>query len=109
MQKARLEAFRHRFGNGLYDTGCAAMHAATFCEKTISAIKHMQENNHDIKGVRRLIDLLERRKRALVYLKCKDFQRYTEIIHYYKVKDVITGLHKKHFHLGDIHRKMGPR
>ena len=29
IQKARLEAFKHRFGNGLHDTGSAGMTAAT--------------------------------------------------------------------------------
>ena len=30
MQQARLEACKHRFGNGLYDTGSNAMQAAVF-------------------------------------------------------------------------------
>ena len=107
LQKARLEAFKHRFGNGIYDTGSAGMQAASLCEKTLSAVRHMQENHHDSYGVARLIDLLVRRRRALIYLKRKDFQKYTEMIHYYKVKDVVTGLHKSHFHLRNIHRRKG--
>ena len=107
MQKARLEAFKHRFGNGIYDTGSAGMQAAALCEKTLSAIRHMQQNHNDSYGVQRLINLLVKRRRALIYLKRKDFQKYTELIHYYKVKDVVTGLHKSHFHLKNIHRRKG--
>lgn len=30
LQQARLEACKHRFGNGIYDTGSSAMQAAVF-------------------------------------------------------------------------------
>ena len=108
MQSARLKAFRHRFGNGAYDTGSSAMQAAALCEKTLSAIRHLQENYKDSKAAVNLQKSLVRRRRALIYLKCNDFQKYAELMHYYKVKDVVSGLHKKHFHLGYVHRNGDP-
>ncbi len=104
IQKARLEAFKHRFGNGIYDTGSAAMQAATFCEKTLSAIRHVQGNNNDSYAVQRLVHLLVRRRKALEYLKSKDFSKYSEMIHYYKVKDVASGMHKGNFHVKHANR-----
>lgn len=98
LQKARFEAFKHRFGNGIYDTGSAAMQAAVFCEKTISCIRHVQGNNNDSYAVQRLAHLLLKRRKALEYLKKKDFSKYSEIVHYYRVKDVVKGMHKGHFH-----------
>mmetsp|Transcript_31406 Transcript_31406/g.27750 ORF Transcript_31406/g.27750 Transcript_31406/m.27750 type:complete len:217 (-) Transcript_31406:33-683(-) len=105
IKQARLEAFKHRFGNGIHDTGSAAMQAATFCERTLNCVRHMQTNRGDAKATIRLCDLLVQRRKALVYLKRKDFQKYTEMVHYYKVKDAVVGLHKSHFHLKNIHRR----
>ena len=104
MQKARLEVCKHRFGNGKDDTGSAGMQAAVFCEKTIGAVKHLQSNHKDSRAIRAFLKLMVRRRRALLYLKIHNFQKYAQLIHYYGIKDISTGLHKKHFHWGQIVR-----
>ena len=98
MQSARLEACKHKFGNSLYDTGSAAMQAASLCEKTISMVKHLQKHHKDSNSARRMLRLLSKRRKALVYLKRMDFAKYSQIVYHYGLKDVTVGTHKTHFH-----------
>jgi ribosomal protein S15P/S13E len=77
------------------------MQAAVFCEKVISQVNHLRDNHKDITGVIRLIDLINRRKRAMEYLRKVNYADYVQIMKIFQgtVEDNFGGMHKSNFRL----------
>lgn len=61
------------------DTGSAEVQIALMTKRILQLTEHLRIHKHDESSRRGLLTLVGQRRRMLVYLKRKDFNRYTAI------------------------------
>jgi ribosomal protein S15P/S13E len=59
---------------------------------------HLEKCRHDHKTTRSLIQRLSKRRKALNWLKMKDYHMYRWIIKDYGIEDIKYANHKEYFH-----------
>lgn len=61
------------------DTGSAEVQIAIMTKRILQLTEHLRTHKHDESSRRGLLSLVGQRRRMLVYLKRKDFNRYAAI------------------------------
>lgn len=74
----KAEIFKE-YGTGDGDTGSPEVQVAIFTERINYLQSHLQEHKHDHSSRRGLLKLVGKRRKLLVYLRNKDFERYDTI------------------------------
>ncbi|MEM7800015.1 MAG: 30S ribosomal protein S15 [Chloroflexota bacterium] len=74
----KVEIFKE-FGAGDGDTGSPEVQVAIFTERINYLQNHLQEHKHDHSSRRGLLKLVGKRRKLLVYLRNKDFERYDTV------------------------------
>lgn len=67
------------FGQDENDTGSPEIQVAIFTERINELQTHLQEHKHDHSSRRGLLKLVGKRRRLLVYLRNKDYERYESV------------------------------
>ncbi len=62
------------------DTGSADLQIAMLTERINQLTEHLRSNKKDHSSRRGLLKMIGRRKRLLVYIQNKDFERYQKLI-----------------------------
>ena len=82
-----MEFASDRFGRHEFDVGSSVLQAVAKCDKLISCANHFKKNHKDIGALINMKKLLQQRKKALEYLKRTEFDKYCELLQFYKMKD----------------------
>lgn len=84
------------------DSGNAAIQAASWCEQVLSLLNHLRENNKDRTALIGVEKALRKRRKALLFLKRKNFRDYAKLIEMYGLDDqkAVVGdqMHRNHYH-----------
>ena len=67
------------FGSETGDTGSPEVQIAIFSERINYLQKHLETHKHDHSSRRGLLKLVGKRRKLLVYLRNKDFDRYEKV------------------------------
>ncbi len=97
IKRARMEFCKDRFGRHEFDNGgTPALKAAAICDHMIQCANHMRKHPKDISGYVGLARLLKKRRDALLYVKRTEFDKYCDLLSFYKLKDIEDGMHYSH-------------
>ncbi len=67
------------FGQGEGDSGSPEVQIALFTERINYLQSHLKEHKHDHSSRRGLLKMVGKRRKLLVYLQKKDFERYETV------------------------------
>ena len=87
-----MEFARDRFGRHEFDTGSPALQAAAKCDQLIQSANHMRKHHNDINGYINFTRTLVQRRKWMLYLKRTNFDKYCELLAFYKMKDLDGGM-----------------
>lgn len=62
------------------DTGSPEVQIAILTERITSLSSHLKDNKKDVHSRRGLLQMVNKRRRLLVYLKKKDEERYNKVV-----------------------------
>ena len=77
-----------KFATNTKDTGLSEVQVALFTKHIENLTVHMKENTKDYQARRGLLAFVTKRKRLLIYLHNKSYERYQKIIKELKLKGV---------------------
>ena len=80
MSKEKKKMLIEKFKEHPKDTGSAAVQIAVLSERIASLAEHFKKHKKDFSSRRGLLELVERRRRLLEYLKHNSLQKYNQVV-----------------------------
>ena len=80
ISKAKKKELIEKFKEHPTDTGSAAVQIAVLTERITSLSEHFKKHKKDFSSRRGPLELVERRRRLLEYLKKNSTQKYNEVV-----------------------------
>ena len=80
MSKEKKRMLIEKFKEHPTDTGSAAVQIAVLSERIAALAEHFKKHKKDFSSRRGLLELVERRRRLLEYLKNNSLQKYNQVV-----------------------------
>jgi ribosomal protein S15 len=88
IRQGRIREIIKLLGRHELDSGNIAVSACAINEKIMGTITHIRKNPRDSVCLQNLNRLMKTRRKAMYYLRDRDYNTYAYILKYYNIKDI---------------------